>query len=116
MHLVRDVLDSKVVDRNGREMGRVDGLVLEVIQGQPPRVAAIQLGPTILADRIHPVLGRCAAALEVIFGIHEGRPVRIPFEDVIDLSDHVKVDRAFGETAVAAVEQRLRRLIGSLLR
>ena len=28
MDLVRDMLDKKVVDRNGREMGRVDSIVL----------------------------------------------------------------------------------------
>ena len=29
MDLVRDLLDKLVVDRNGREMGRVDGIVLD---------------------------------------------------------------------------------------
>jgi sporulation protein YlmC with PRC-barrel domain len=109
--LVRDLLDKKVVDRNGREMGRVDGIVLERREAGAPRVAAIEIGPSVLAERIHPFLGRCVAALERVFGVDEGRPVRIPLSSVLAFEPHVKVDVAFGETAVSTVEQRLRRLI-----
>ena len=109
MDLVHDVLDKKVVDRNGREMGRVDSIVLDVRDGAPPRIAAIELGPAVLAHRIHPVLGRWIAALEHGFGVDEGRPLRIPYSAILDIRDHVKVDLAFGETAAATVEQRLGR-------
>jgi sporulation protein YlmC with PRC-barrel domain len=37
MDLVRDLLDKKVVDRNGREMGRVDGIVISIRAGAAPR-------------------------------------------------------------------------------
>jgi sporulation protein YlmC with PRC-barrel domain len=114
MDLVRDVLDKRVVDRHGREMGRVDGIVLEVRDGAPPRVAALEIGPAVLARRLHPFFGRCVEALEYVFGVHEGRPLRVPFGDVLDVHDSVKVDRAFGETAAATVEQRLRRWISAI--
>jgi sporulation protein YlmC with PRC-barrel domain len=114
--LVHDLLDKNVVDRNGREMGRVDSIVLEVRDGASPRVAAIEIGPAVLAQRIHPTLGRWVAALEHAFGVDEGRPVRIPFGAILDIQDHVKVDLAFGETAAATVEQRLRRWVASLPR
>ena len=116
MDLIRDVLDKEVVDRNGREMGRVDSLVLHLREGSPPRVAAIDIGPAVLAYRVRPVLGRWARALEHAFGVAEGRPVRIPFHDVLNIIEHVKVDLAFGETATATVEQRLRRWVGSIPR
>src|SRR5690349_8712942 len=109
MDLVRDLLDTRLVDRHGREMGRVDSIVLEMHDGAPPRVTALEVGPSVLANRLHPVLGRCVEALEYMFGVHEGRPMRIPFEDVIGVHDSVKVDLAFGETAAATIEQRLRR-------
>jgi sporulation protein YlmC with PRC-barrel domain len=116
MDLVRDVLDKKVIDRNGREMGRVDGIVLTLRRGTPPRVAALELGPAVLAHRLRPILGRWVAGLEHAFGIDEGRPLRIPFGAVLNISDQVKVDLAFGETAAATVEQRLRRWISSIPR
>ena len=114
MDLIRDVLDKKVVDRNGREMGRVDTIVLEIRQGAAPLVTALETGPAVLAYRVRPIFGRWAAALEHAFDVDEGRPVRIPFGQVLDVADHVKVDLAFGETAAAAVEQRLRRWVSSI--
>jgi sporulation protein YlmC with PRC-barrel domain len=112
--LVRDLLDKKVVDRNGREMGRVDSVVLEIRDGAPPRVAAIELGPAVLAYRVHPLLGRWVAALEHGFGVDAGRPMRIPFADVLEITSQVKVDRAFGETPASTIERRLRSWIGSI--
>jgi sporulation protein YlmC with PRC-barrel domain len=114
LHLVRDVLDKGLADRNGRDMGRVDRVVLHVRDGAPPRVAAIEVGPAVLAERLGRALGRWVAGLEHAFAVDEGRPVRIPFRDVLDISDQVKVDLAFGDTAAATVEQRLRRLVGSI--
>ena len=57
MDLIRDVLDNQIVDREGRNMGRVDGIVGELRPGQPVRVACIELGPPTLAGRLHPRLG-----------------------------------------------------------
>ncbi len=114
MDLVRDVLDKRIVDRNGRDMGRVDAIVLELRRNAPPRVATIEVGPAVLASRIRPVLGRWIAALEHGFGIDEGRPLRISFDSLLQNTDLIKVDVAFGETAAATVEQRLRRWIGGI--
>jgi hypothetical protein len=116
MDLIRDLLDKKLVDRHDREMGRVDSVILVLRDGAAPRVAALEVGPAVLAYRVHPILGRWAAALEYAFGVEEGRPLRIPVADVLDVHDHVRVDRAFGETAAATVEQRLRRWVGSMWR
>jgi hypothetical protein len=112
--LVRDMLDKKVVDRNGREMGRADSLVLELREGVPPRVAGLELGPAVLAHRIHPTLGRWMAGLEYALGIAEGRPLRIPFSEILEMNDQVRVDRAVGETAAATLEHRLRKWVGSI--
>jgi sporulation protein YlmC with PRC-barrel domain len=114
MHLVRDLLDKEVVDRHGREMGRVDGIVLDLRGGSPPRVAAIELGPAVLAHRVWPPLGRWVAGLETALGIAEGRPLRVSFERILDVNAHVKVDLAVGETAAGTVESRLRRWLSRL--
>lgn len=114
LHLVRDLLDKKVVDRNGREMGRVDGILIEAAAGAPPRVTAIELGPAVLAERVGPLFGRIASAIERVLHIDEGRPIRIPFAAILDMTDHVRVDVAVGETAAATLEHRLRNVFGSI--
>jgi hypothetical protein len=114
MDLVRDLLDKRVVDRNGREIGRVDSIILHVGDGEPPRVAALELGAAVLAHRVSPILGRWVAALEHAFGVDAGRPLRVLFRDVLGVHDHVKVDLVFGETAAATVERRLRRWVSSI--
>jgi hypothetical protein len=75
---------------------------------------AIELGPAVLAYRIRPILGRLMSAVERALRIDQGRPLRIPFGDVLSISAHIKVDRAFGETVAAALEHRLRRWVGKL--
>ena len=114
LSLIHDVLDKKVVDRHGREMGRADTIVIAVGPNRPPRVVAIELGPSVLAYRVRPILGRLMSAAERALGIDQGRPLRIPVGDILGVSAHVKVDRAFGDTVAAALEQRLRAWVGSL--
>ena len=114
MDLIRDLLDEKVVDRNGREIGRVDTIVLEIRHDAPPRVSAIELGPAVLAYRMRPVLGRCVAGIEHAFGVDEERPLRIAFSQILGINEYVKVDLAVGETVAAAVERRLREWLGAL--
>lgn len=116
MDLIRDLLDKEVVDRHGREMGRVDRIVVELRDGQPPRVAAIEIGPSALGTRLHPRLGRSVAAIELALGLSEPRPMRIDFADVIDVHDHVRVDCAAGETSPTEMERRLRRWVAALPR
>jgi sporulation protein YlmC with PRC-barrel domain len=107
MDLVSDLLDKQVVDRNGREMGRVDAIVLEARPGKPPLVRAIEIGPEVLARRVHPALGRLASTLEEIAGVADRRPIRIPFTQV-DMRHHVVADITAGETGAANVENRVR--------
>jgi sporulation protein YlmC with PRC-barrel domain len=114
MQLVRDCLDKLVVDRNGRQMGRVDGIRIECTDGTPPRVSALEIGPRVLGERLHPKIGRLIAALEELFGVADGRPVRIPLGDVLEIGTIVKVDVAIGETAAGNVEQRLRGWIAKI--
>src|SRR5690349_18399664 len=80
--LIRDVLDSQLVDRHGRDMGRVDGLVAELRDGRPPRVVRIECGMRVLAARVHPRLGAWAAALSRWFSPRGGKPVRVDWADV----------------------------------
>lgn len=113
LHLVRDLLDKKVVDRDGREIGRVDGVIVEVAAPAPPRVTAIEIGPSILFRRVRPFLGRWMAGLERALALDAGRPVRIPFAAILEIRDHVCVDVASRETPAATLEHRLRNLFST---
>ena len=108
MNLVRDLLDKQVVDRNGREMGRVDGVVLEQRRSEPPRLAGILIGASALGDRVHPAIGCVAAALELAFGVNSERPIRIDVSDLSEIDRQVTIDRSIGETAADAVEKGMR--------
>lgn len=96
MDLVRDLLDKQVMDRNGREMGRVDGVVLELRDGAPPRVARIEIGGSVLAWRIHPLLARWVEGLMHAIGMGDGQPRRISFREIRSIENHVTVDQAKG--------------------
>ena len=111
MHLVRDLLDNQVRDERDRKMGKVDGIVLVLLQGRPPRVAAIELGmPTLLA-RINHRLGRLAARLERRWGITDGEPVRIPLNRIESIGIDVKVNVDADRTTVYDWERWIRRVL-----
>jgi hypothetical protein len=114
MRLVRDLLDKAVVDRNGRATGRVDRIVIERREGAPPRVVAIEVGPSALAVRLNAAFGRWVAGLLHGLAVDAGQPLRIHVTQILGLTDKVKADLAFGETAAANVERKLRGLISTL--
>jgi sporulation protein YlmC with PRC-barrel domain len=111
--LVRDVSDKQVLDRDGREIGRVDRVLLEVVPGRA-RVVAIEIGPSVLASRLSPTLGRWISGLERALGWDRGRPLRIPVQDVIAIEPHIRVARSFADTPAAVVETSLRRWLPRL--
>lgn len=96
LRLVRDVLDQRVFDRDVHEMGRVDGLALELREGAPPRAVYVELGATTLAARLSARLGRWARHLAQHWGAGRPEPVRFAWTKVrrIDLDLHVDADRA----------------------
>jgi len=114
VHLVRDLLDKVVIDRNGREMGRVDRVVLELREGSPPRVVSIEVGASALGHRLGRRFGRWAAGLLHAFGVDDGQPLRIHVSQILGVTDTVKVDLAFGETSAANVERTLRRIVAAV--
>ncbi len=109
LKLVRDVLDKQMFDRRRQNMGKVDGIVLELREGMPPRVIGVEAGITTLAQRLSPRLGhwanRCARRLS------PKRPgaFRVPWPKVqqIDLQVHIDLDA--DNSPVYTVERWLRR-------
>jgi hypothetical protein len=114
MDLVRDLLDKKLTDRNGREMGRVDRIILHVAAGKPPRVVAVAVGPAVLGSRLNATLGRWVEGILHAFGVDQGAALRITAREIVDIHDHVRVDLASGDSAAGTIERRLRRWVTSI--
>ena len=53
MEMVRDVLDNQIHDKQNCKVGKVDGIVIVLRKGRPPRVIALELGVVTVAHRIH---------------------------------------------------------------
>lgn len=115
MDLIRDVLDNQLVDRNQRKMGKVDGIVIELRSGQPPKLICIEVGVPTLARRLHPRLERWAVAIEGRWGVRHNQPFRIPWSKVRDVGIDVDVDVEAEATPALAWEKWLReRVIGRI--
>lgn len=52
IHLLHDVMDKLVLDRDKHRMGRVDEIVLQITENEPPRVVYVELGGLALARRV----------------------------------------------------------------
>jgi hypothetical protein len=99
LELARDVLDKQVVDRDDVRMGRVDGLLLELRDGRPPRVEAIEMGGVVLAARIHPWLARWVDGWRRRFKVRKTAVYRIPWSAVLEIDAYqIKVDVAALDT------------------
>ncbi len=108
MDAIRDVLDNQLVDNKGRKMGKIDGLIMEVRRGKPPRLTFLELGPTTLAERLHPRVGGLARAIGKNWSRRKGGPLRIDFAKVVDIGIDVDVDVDACETSAFAWEDWLR--------
>jgi hypothetical protein len=91
MDLVRDCLDKVMEDRGKRRMGRVDGIVLELEPGRPPRVAFVELGVRTLMNRLSVRLGNAIARYLESKHI-ESAPYRIAWAKVRVGLNHVEAD------------------------
>jgi len=88
MLIGRDIMDQQVVDARGRLMGKVDGVVLELHEGEAAHLAGIVIGGTTLLWRLHRGLARWA---ERKLG-GEGRITYVPWSKVGKVGVDIKVD------------------------
>lgn len=98
IHLVRDLLDRRIVDAHGVIVGRVDGVELEVDPSGPPRVSTLLVGGSIPAARIGAWARRLAIRGRRRLGRKRPTLVRIPWRDV----DHLGRDVRLLESARAS--------------
>jgi len=92
IHLVHEVLDSQLVDRRQRKIGRVDELLLAVDDDGPLRVAHILVGGPVRAARIGGWMRVLGRALRGLGGVRRSGVSRISFDDVRRVADCIEVD------------------------
>ena len=114
MDVVRDVLDKPVFDRDGRALGRVDGVTITIDDGEPPQLTSVLVGPVALAERLTPAIGGWMAALERALGLPKDRPVNLPFGRVEADGLRLSADVAGSDTSALVVEQRLQRWLARI--
>ncbi len=102
LEVVRDLLDEQVLDRNGERIGKVDGVILEIREGGPPRVAAIEIGLPTAVRRLE--IGWLERWVR-----RWARSTRIPMTRVVAIGRDIRVDVDADETSATDVERWLRR-------
>src|SRR2546423_5565046 len=109
MHLIRDVLDKELVDHAHDPMGMADGILVELREGKPPRVVAIENGFPVLARRIHPRLEVWVRALGRRWGVRRGQVYRIPWSRVKKHDVEIELDAQADRSPATAWERWLRK-------
>ena len=107
MELAREVLDNQVIDRRGRKLGKVDGIVLAASAGRPLRVVAIEVGAAPLVQRLHARGGRWLERWMRRHGQSLSR-TRIPWRRVRHVGPDVRVAVDGERTRALALERWLR--------
>jgi hypothetical protein len=102
------VLDNQIHDDQDRKVGKVDGIVIALRKGRPPRVIALELGVVTLARRVHHRLGDWVARMEHRHGLAKSDPVRIRFEHVVKTGIDVQVNVDGNRTGALKWEDWLR--------
>ena len=107
IHLIRDVLDHQMIDKKDDPMGRIDGIVVEVEDGQQPRVVELQGGIVVLGDRLGKRIGRWVRLLAMKWGLVKGEKTRVKWEQVRWVFSEIKVDVDGEQTSALAWENWL---------
>jgi hypothetical protein len=108
LHLVRDLLDTQLVDNRHDPLGRADGVILTVVEGHQPRVACIEIGVTVASGRVSRRIGMWVRALARRWGLRRGRPTRVPWSRVKKVAIETELDLLADQTPALAWENWLR--------
>jgi sporulation protein YlmC with PRC-barrel domain len=113
MDLVYRILDDQLVDVDGRRCGRVDDLEFEGGPGERARLAAILSGSGVWHRRMPRRLRRAGAR---IFGtgVSGEDVIRVPWEQVDDITSVIRLKAKASELGLAQGDERAARFVRKL--
>ena len=106
--LVRDMLDTLLIDRDGEPMGRVDGLVMSWRPDAAPRITHMELGGATLARRLPRPFRAITDWLVGKLSPRTGDPYRIEVARIVHLGRNIEVDIDATRSAARATERWVR--------
>jgi sporulation protein YlmC with PRC-barrel domain len=92
INLIRDVLDKELYDRDNCQLGRVDGIVIELPEGGQPRMVRLEIGGEILAARVARWLVGPVRWLRTHYGPKREAAVRIEWRHVDRMGRDLHLD------------------------
>jgi len=94
IHLVSDYLDCQLIDRHGKPVGRIDGIVARFEGDRQPRIVYVEVGSVTLARRMSAKMGRWAELVSLHWGKMRPNPYRIAWSalEADGLNYRVNVD------------------------
>lgn len=107
------ILDDDLIDAAGRRCGKVDDLELTGEPGEPAHLSAILCGRAVLADRLPRRIRRLARRIlgEPVLG---RTLLRVPWQEVDDISAVVKLRKDAPELGLARGEREVESFVGKL--
>ena len=109
MHVFRDLLDKQLLDREGEPLGRIDGIVAEVVAGEPPVIVDFQMGFVPLSRRVGRRAEEWIEALHRRWSVRRAARYHIPWSKVLEVHmHHIQVDLEVKESAASDWERWLR--------
>lgn len=111
MDVIRDCLDKQLVDKHGRPMGRVDGLVMEWERGRQPQLIYVEVGAVAQWRRTHALLARLVDRAHDWIGVVRKDPYQIPWAKVVSSGIEVTADVEAEKTSALEWELWLRKKI-----
>jgi hypothetical protein len=110
MNVFQELLDLQLVDRDDCELGRADGILVELRDGEQPRILGFEVGFVSLARRISRRLERLAESLHERLGVRREARYFIGWEKMLDRDTNcVKLDVNAAQTPAYDWELWLRR-------
>lgn len=107
IELARELLDNLLVDASGNHLGRIDGVLIELGDGTPPRVSGLETGGAAPARRVHRLLEVAVRWVMGHLGI-DPDPARIRPHAIVEIGIDVTVELTADErTEVLRTERWL---------
>ena len=109
--IVAEILDEQLRDSKGRQAGRIDGIVLDLREGKPPRIGYVDVSPITLLSRFNRRLAQWYARYDRKLGEGRGVATRIPWTRLRRDGPSFVMDIDAESTPIFALEDWLRRHI-----